>query len=93
LAPALLADGGVIQRLNDLLWLSPRRNDQLLTRIKATHPVLATIVMTAYGTIESAVEAGRHGAAEYLVKPLEAPDLLHALRALDQQKSPSVEIN
>jgi DNA-binding NtrC family response regulator len=65
LAPALLTDGGVIQRLNDRLWISPRRNDQLLTRIKATQLALATIVMTAYGTIESAVEAGRHGAAEY----------------------------
>jgi len=47
--------------------------------------------MTAYGTIESAVEARRHGAADYLVKPFEVPDLLRALhRALDQQ---SLEIN
>ena len=90
MAPALLTDGGVIQRLNDLLWLLPRRNNQLLTRIKATHPALATIVMTAYGTIESAVEARRHGADDYLVKPFEVPDLLRALhRALDQQKSPA----
>jgi len=63
---------------------------QLLTRIKATHPALAIVVMTAYGTIESAVEAKRHGADEYLVKPFEVPDLLRALhRALDQQKSPA----
>lgn len=63
---------------------------QLLSRIKATHPALATIVMTAYGTIESAVEARRQGAADYLLKPFEVPDLLRALhRALDQQKSPA----
>jgi DNA-binding NtrC family response regulator len=63
---------------------------QLLTRIKATHPALATIVMTAYGTTESAVEARRHGADDYLVKPFEVPDLLRALhRALEQQKSPA----
>jgi len=60
---------------------------QLLTRIKATHPAVAAIVMTAYGTIESAVEARRHGADDYLLKPFEVPDLLRALhRALDQQK-------
>jgi DNA-binding NtrC family response regulator len=63
---------------------------QLLTRIKATHPALAIVVMTAYGTIESAVEARRHGADDYLVKPFEVPDLLRALhRALDQQKPPA----
>ena len=63
---------------------------QLLTRIKATHPALAIVVMTAYGTTESAVEARRHGADDYLLKPFEVPDLLRALhRALDQQKSPA----
>ena len=63
---------------------------QLITRIKATHPALAIIVMTAYGTIESAVEARRAGADDYLEKPFEMPDLLRALhRALDQQKSPA----
>ena len=63
---------------------------QLITRIKATHPALAIIVMTAYGTIESAVEARRCGADDYLEKPFEMPDLLRALqRALDQQKSPA----
>jgi DNA-binding NtrC family response regulator len=63
---------------------------QLITRIKVTHPALAIIVMTAYGTIESAVEARRRGADDYLEKPFEVSDLLRALqRALDQQKSPA----
>ena len=61
---------------------------QLITRVKATHPAMGIIAMTAYGTIESAVEARRRGADGYLVKPFEVPDLLRALhRALDQQKS------
>src|SRR5437867_9293536 len=63
---------------------------QLIARIKAKHPALAVIVMTAYGTTESAVEARRHGADDYLVKPFETPDLLRAFhRALEQQKSPA----
>ncbi len=49
---------------------------QLITRIKATHPALAIIAMTAYGTIESAVEARRRGTDDYLVKPFDVPDLL-----------------
>ncbi|HMH49743.1 MAG TPA: response regulator, partial [Candidatus Acidoferrum sp.] len=44
----------------------------LVRRVRAEHPDLAVIVMTAYGTIESAVEAVRLGAADYLVKPLES---------------------
>lgn len=63
---------------------------QLITRIRATHPALAIIVMTAYGTVESAVEARSRGADDYLLELFEVPDLLSALhRALDQQKSPA----
>jgi len=63
---------------------------QLITRSKAMHPALAVIVMTAHGTAESAVDARRHGADAYLVKPFAMPDLLVALHgALEQQKSPS----
>jgi DNA-binding NtrC family response regulator len=63
---------------------------QLITRSKAIHPALAVIVMTAYGTAESAVDARRHGADAYLVKPFAIPDLLLALhRALEHQKSPA----
>src|SRR5258708_31026675 len=51
---------------------------QLISRIKATHPAVAIIAMTAYGTVESAVEAERCGADDYLVKPLELPDPLRA---------------
>ena len=62
----------------------------LTTRIKALHPAVAIIVMTAHGTTESAVEARRHGADDYLVKPFAMPDLLRAIhRALEQQQSPA----
>jgi DNA-binding NtrC family response regulator len=53
---------------------------ELVRRIRAEHPDLAVIVMTAYGTIESAVEAVRLGAADYLVKPLESAELLIVVR-------------
>ena len=45
----------------------------LVELLRADHPELAVVVMTAYGTIESAVEAMRLGAEDYLVKPFE-PD-------------------
>jgi DNA-binding NtrC family response regulator len=63
---------------------------ELLARVKGAHPALASIVMTAYGTAESAAEASRCGASDYLEKPFEVPDLLRALhRALNQHKLPA----
>ncbi len=53
---------------------------ELVRRIKTEHPDLAVVVMTAYGTIESAVEAMRFGAADYLVKPFDTAELLIVLR-------------
>jgi DNA-binding NtrC family response regulator len=49
-------------------------------RIKADHSNLAVVVMTAYGTIGSAVEAMRLGAEDYLVKPFDAAEVLMVLR-------------
>jgi DNA-binding NtrC family response regulator len=49
---------------------------ELVRRIKAEHPDLAVVVMTAYGTIGSAVEAMRMGAEDYLVKPFDAAEAL-----------------
>lgn len=48
---------------------------ELLKRIKEVYPQTAVIVLTQYGTIESAVEATRIGAADYLTKPFHVPEL------------------
>src|SRR5437867_426697 len=53
---------------------------ELVRRIKSDHPDLAVVVMTAYGTIGSAVEAMRLGAEDYLVKPFDAAEVLMVLR-------------
>ena len=44
----------------------------LLARIRTLAPDLPVVLMTAYGTIEKAVDAMRAGATDYLVKPFEA---------------------
>jgi DNA-binding NtrC family response regulator len=53
---------------------------ELVRRIKAEHPDLAVVAMTAYGTIGSAVEAMRVGAEDYLVKPFDAAEALMVVR-------------
>ncbi len=53
---------------------------ELVRRLKAEHPEVAVVVMTAYGTIGAAVEATRLGAEDYLVKPFESDEILLVLR-------------
>jgi len=54
----------------------------LLERFKAANPPGIAIMMTAYGTIPSAVAAMKAGAADYLVKPFPVEDLLVLVRGL-----------
>jgi len=48
---------------------------EVLRGIKETQPMTEVIVMTAYGTIESAVEAMRVGAFDYIQKPFTEQEL------------------
>ncbi len=54
----------------------------LLGRFKAANPQGQAIMMTAYGTIQSAVTAMKAGATDYLLKPFSPEDLLTLLRGL-----------
>jgi DNA-binding NtrC family response regulator len=53
---------------------------QLLGELLKIQPSLCVILMTAHGSIDSAVEAMRKGAFDYLTKPLEQEELLLVLR-------------
>lgn len=56
-------------------------------RIQAIAPVLPVILMTAYSTVESAVETIQQGAHDYLTKPLDFDRLRLALeRAVDHHQ-------
>ncbi len=59
----------------------------VLRAIKDTQPMTEVIVMTAYGTIESAVEAMRLGAFDYIQKPFTEQELLVKVqKALDNRR-------
>ncbi|GMR15906.1 MAG: sigma-54 dependent transcriptional regulator [Gammaproteobacteria bacterium] len=51
--------------------------DVLLKRVKTNYPDIPVVLMTAYGTIEQAVDAMREGAVDYMVKPFEAEVLIN----------------
>jgi len=52
----------------------------LLEELLHEQPGLCVVLMTAHGTIDSAVEAMRKGAFDYLTKPLEKDELLLVIR-------------
>ena len=60
--------------------MAPMNGHQLLGEIRRRHPALPAVLMTAYGTIASAVDAMRDGAVDYLVKPFAAAELVDLVR-------------
>jgi len=55
----------------------PKKNGiELLGEFKAIDPSVPVIILTAFGTVETAVEAMKRGAADYLTKPISRDDLL-----------------
>ncbi|GKS60214.1 acetoacetate metabolism regulatory protein AtoC [Nitrospira sp.] len=60
---------------------------ELLTEIKRGHPAVNVILMTAFGSVETAVEAMKHGAYDYLTKPVKSEELIHTIeRAIREAK-------
>ncbi len=59
---------------------------ELLSLVRQSYPGTVVILITGYGTIESAVEAIKNGAYDYLTKPIVDDDLRLAVeRAIRQQ--------
>ena len=59
---------------------------QILKEARAVHPLIATIVITGHGTVESAVEAMQRGASDYLTKPVNIDDLrVRVAKAMEGQ--------
>jgi len=51
----------------------------LMEKLLKIQPYLPVIILTAYGTIERAVDATKKGAYDFLTKPFESKDLLYRL--------------
>ncbi|MCW8139600.1 MAG: sigma-54-dependent Fis family transcriptional regulator [Planctomycetota bacterium] len=70
------------------LRLPGRSGLELLDQLKQLDPATPVVVMTAFGSIATAVDAVRRGAADFVTKPLELSYLELALRrTLDQKRA------
>ncbi len=71
----------------------PKMNGiDVLKNVKAASPDMPVIVITAYGTVNTAVEAMKEGAADFIMKPFSLDDLeLVVKNVLDMRTHPSAE--
>ena len=60
---------------------------EVLEAVKGINPEIDVIMMTAFGTIETAVGAMKSGAADYITKPIDLEDLLIHLRRISERRT------
>ena len=87
-AVRLMNDRAFDLMITDLRMPGALSGVDLLRKARAETPEMEVIVLTAHGTVETAVEAMKLGAFDYLQKPLASPGELRLLvaRALERRR-------
>jgi signal transduction histidine kinase len=65
---------------------------QLITEIAKSKPETLTMMMTGHGTIDSALEAMKRGASDYLMKPLNLDELIVRIQKVLEEKQRFVRL-
>ncbi len=60
---------------------------QLLDRVRALYPEITVIMMSAFGTVDLAVEGMKRGAYDYISKPFKPDEILLALRKAEERET------
>lgn len=69
------------------LKMTPITGIELLKELKKIEPTIEVIMITAFGSIESAVTAMKEGASDYITKPFNSEELLVRVRsAIERRK-------
>lgn len=58
--------------------------DETLARMKAQNPLVRAMMITAYGTVDTAVRAMKLGADDFVEKPVDLESLLEKIRRIEQ---------
>ena len=66
---------------------------ELLKEIKRSYPETNVIIMTAFGSVETAIEAMKQGAYDYLVKPIKTEELVRVTERALREAALRQEVN
>lgn len=67
------------------------KGTELLEKIKTLDPQTAVIIITAFGSLDTAITALRNGASDYILKPVEFDELLIKVKRLFEIKDLLIE--
>lgn len=84
----IVRKGGVDIAVTDLR-MAPMDGMTLFHEIKAMAPEIPVILLTAYASVETAIEAMKNGIFDYLTKPFKVDDLIACLKRAEEQVSKS----
>jgi len=79
-AESILKNKKIDCAILDLRLKEPITGLDLLAKIKEEDPEIPVIIITAYGSIESAIEAMKRGASDYILKPIDNESLLTLIK-------------
>lgn len=63
---------------------------EMLRRIKVMHPATAVIIITGYSDVRVAVQTVKHGAYDYVTKPLYPDEILYTIKGALERRSQSI---
>ncbi len=66
-------------RMNDM------NGDEVLARMKAISPIVKAIMITAYGSVKTAVKVMKLGVNDFLEKPVDLTELLEKIKQFEQE--------
>jgi DNA-binding NtrC family response regulator len=84
----IVRKGGIDIAVTDLR-MAPMDGMSLFREIKAIAPAMPVILLTAYASVETAIEAMKSGIFDYLTKPFKVDDLIACLKRAEEQISKS----
>jgi two-component system, NtrC family, response regulator PilR len=67
------------------------KGTELLKKVLSKWPETYMIIITAFASVDTAVDALRQGAYDYIIKPLDFDDLLHRVHRIVEHKRLSAE--
>src|SRR5712692_7158594 len=85
-AMAIMADQGFDLILSDII-MPGLSGVELLRKAHTLHPQTLVVLITAFATVQTAVEALREGASDYVIKPFKFDDLRLRVRRLLEQRA------